>query len=303
MEKVKYFAQLPFLCYNHPDPTSLLMWWKIYFWLDIALVIVALLSFFGTSQQNIPVHIFLIVTYCLALIGLFSFVFSRKILTSTFWKIYFWFYLLLDVIYLMYVLIPHTPLTHFLSFIAIYEDNSVVGTVIDTALDIPLIYALYRISLGKDYSSDNSKKKKEKKKPFRWSLLQIALWGYSSILTFFLFILAFFPTGKTSGSKEVSDPFYILAMFAPLLIFWLWVVIRYKEYTWNWLRTTLVANALLYSGSIIFGLLIPQSGTQTSPGFDIISVLQLAILLLSFYIFGNEQLIKKSDSTSNRFIT
>lgn len=267
------------------------MWWKIYFWLDIALVVVSLLSFYGTTRQNNIMHIFLIVTYCIALIGLYSYVFNKKILNITFWKIYLWFYLLLDAVYLLYILFPTFTLIHFLSFISIYQDNSVEGTVIDTALDIPLLYALFRLSLGKTYENENYVKK-AKKKPFRWGLIQTALWGYSSILTFFLFILAFFPTAKTDGGKEASDPYYVLAMFAPLLIFWLWVIFRYKQYKWNWWRTTLIANAVLYSGTIVFGLLFPQQQSQSSTsGFDIISVLQLTILLLSFYVFGKEQVI------------
>ena len=127
----------------------------------------------------------------------------------------------------------------------------------------------------------------------RWGMIQTALWGFSMVITFFLLIFSFLPTGVENSTADPSDSLYATMTFLPLLIFWLWVVIRYKNYRWNWFRTTLVANALLYSGSIIFGTLLPQPGGSSS-GIDWVSSFILVILLLSLYIFGKEQfLIRK----------
>lgn len=258
------------------------MWWKIYFWLTILLLGITLLSFFNPPISNLPVQIFLVITYCIALVGLYTYIFKRHFFPQTFWKYYFWFYLLLDIVYLAFGLLPSSYFKD-VSFLMLYDSNSVIDAVINTALDIPLLYALYRLSKGELYVS-----LKKKKIPFTWGLIQIALWGYSSVFTFFLFLLSFIPQSRTDTTNVAFNPFFTL-MFAPLFIFWVWVLIQYKEYKWNWWRTTLLANAILYSGTIIFGSIFPQPNSGSS-GFDIISVLQLFILLVSFYVFGYGQL-------------
>lgn len=264
------------------------MWWKFYFGLDIILTGISIASLFDGAKQNIPLHIFLIVTYCLALGGLYSFIFKKKFVPLRVWRYYFWFYLLLDSIYFLYGFIP-TPYAKYVSFLTVYPESSVEDAVINTALDIPLLFALYNLTKGKFY--EKNLQKKVKKTRFQWGMLQMALWGYATILTFFLFASSFFSMNGGEYTKTSAEPTYLISivvMFAPLLIFWLWILLQYKQYKWNWWRMTLVANALLYSGSIIFGILIPVTD-KGEGGFDIISTLQILILLFSLYFFGREQ--------------
>jgi hypothetical protein len=265
------------------------MWWKIYFGLTILLLGISILDVFSPPVLNLPVEVFLIITYCIALVGLYTYRFKRHFFPQKFWKYYFWFYLVLDIVYLALGILPSAYLKA-VSFLLVYDSNSVMDAIIDTALDIPLLYALYQLSRGEVYIP-----RPKKKTPFRWGMVQTALWGYSSILTLFFFLLSFFPQSGVDNSKPAFNPFFTL-MFAPLLIFWVWVLIQYKEYHWNWWRTTLLANALLYSGSIIFGLIFPQQVSGSS-GFDVISVLQLSILLVSFYVFGRDQVGIRSKSS------
>ena len=258
------------------------MWWKIYFWFTIFLLGVSILSFLNPPVSNLPVQIFLFVTYCVALGGLYTYIFKRHFVPQKFWRYYFWFYLLVDIVYLVFGVLPASYFKA-VSFLLLYDSNSAIDAFIDTALDIPLLFALYYLSKGAVYVPHL-----KKKTPFRWGMIQIALWGYSSVFTFFFFLLSFIPQGSADNTNASFNPFFTL-MLAPLLIFWIWVLVQYKEYKWNWWRTTLLANALLYSGTIIYGLVFPQPVSGSS-GFDIISVLQLFILLVSFYVFGKEQL-------------
>lgn len=275
------------------------MWWKIYFWITIVFIGLALFSLFAPTKQNIPASIFSILTSGLAMVGLYAYAFQKQLLPRRFWQVYFWIYLLLDALYFIYAFLPAFLSKYFL-FLIIYPDTTIWDSMINTALDIPLLYALFQVSKGKLYVP-KAKKKITKKSRFQWGMLQMALWGYSSVLTFFLFILAFFPSSSSGNAKATIDYSYITSitiMFAPLLIFWLWIIIYYKQYKWTWWRTTLVANAVLYSGSIIFGILSPSS-VQSSSGFDIVGVLQLFILLLSLYVFGREQFMSSKKGSNN----
>jgi hypothetical protein len=275
------------------------MWWKIYFGLDIILGGVSVASLFDGTKQNIPIHVFLIVTYCFALVGLFTFVFKKQLFPLNFWKYYFWIYLIIDAVYFVYGFIP-SPYQKYLSFLSVYSETSVWDSVIDTALDIPLLFALYKLKNGIFYEKMS---KKTKKTRFEWGMTQMALWGYSTILTLFLFIISFFPANgggstKSAGEPTVNTP--IALLFTPLLIFWLWILIQRKQYKWNWWRMTLVANALLYSGSIIFGILVPVSDKATGGGFDIISTVQILILFFSLYFFGREQFNPKKPQENKK---
>lgn len=265
------------------------MWWKVYFLFDIVLLIVSILSFFSPEQQNILAHIFLIVTYCIGLVGLYFYAFRKPLFYPRFWKIYFWFYLILDAVYFIYGFLP-AFLTHYVSFLAVYQGDTYLDSIINTVLDVPLLIALYKLPYGLQSSGKKVVKKKTSADSFRWGMIQMALWGYSSVIIFFLFILAFFPSSGSTSAQDISGSAFLTIMFLPLLVFWVWILIQYKKYRWNWWRATLLANALLYSGFIVFGSLFPQSQQDnTAGGFDIVGILQLLILLVSLYVFGRDQ--------------
>lgn len=275
------------------------MWFKIYFWFGIVLAVVSLATFIAPEKQNIPLHLFLIITYGIALGGLYSFAFQKSFVPQHFWKYYFWFYVLLDLVYFIYGFLP-TNYLHYFSFIAVYQENSIQDTIINTALDLPIIYAMYRLAWNKPLGFSS---KKKEKKPFRWGMIQTALWGYSSVIIFFFFVISLFSIFPQNGSSTMSDQTYfslsfiITLIFLPIFIFWLWVVIGYKNYVWNWWRTTLVANALLYSGLTVFEIFNTQSD-QGSSGFDIIGILQLIIIIVSLYVFGKDQFGEKAKNTT-----
>ncbi len=275
------------------------MWWKIYFGITIIEVLSDVLSFFIFPEIHIVTHIVLSLIFIIAAVGLYGYIFQKNILSQVFWQYFLGIYILIDILYLIYTAAPSTPFISGLSFMEVYKsDNfSLINAAIGTIIDIPLLYALYRMTKGELYQP----KQKKKENTIKWGMIQTALWGYSSVLTFFLFILAFFPTNGSDKKADPTDPIFIACVFAPLLIFWLMIIFRYKRYKWNWWRTTLVANALLYSGSIIFSV-FTSSSNQISSGFDFIAILQLLILLLSLYVFGKDQ-FNQSAKQSNKILT
>jgi hypothetical protein len=267
------------------------MWWKIYFGITLVEALLNILGLFTAPGIHIFTQIVVILLFLVAVVGLYGYIYRKKIFSHIFWQYFLGIYLLIDIVYLIYSAIPNAPVISFLSFLTIYKpDNySFIEAIFGVAIDIPLLYALYQLTKEKVY--DPQKKKIQKGQNYKWGMLQTALWGYSFVLTFFLFILAFFSNYSGSNAKEHADLYsltFVAVLFAPLILFWLWVVITYKNYHWNWWRTTLLANALFYSGSIIFGVVSPSSA-EASAGFDWISLVQLFILFLSLYVFGREQ--------------
>lgn len=267
------------------------MWWKIYFWITILEAFLNILSLFSEPGMHIFTQVVLLVLFLIAVTGLYGYIYQKKFLTPIFWQYFLGIYFLIDLVYLIYSIVPHALIVSYLSFLSIYPSDkySLINALFGVAIDIPLMVALYRF--GKGHLFEPKEKNNKKNVPYKWGMLQMALWGYSFVLTFFLFILSLIPASSRSGTKGHEDVYsltFVTVLFAPLLLFWLWVILHYKKYRWNWWRMTLIANAVLYSGSIIFGVLLPPTAPGAS-SFDIISALQLFILFLSLYVFGRGQ--------------
>jgi hypothetical protein len=267
------------------------MWWKIYFWINILEALLNILSLIAEPGIHIFTQVVLLVLFLVAVVGLYGYIYQKKFLSPVFWQYFLGIYFLIDVVYLIYSVAPQSSILSYLSFLSIYKPDqySFISALFGVAIDIPLMVALYR--LGKNEVHEPNVKNSKKDMLYKWGMLQTALWGYSFILTLLLFVMALFPSGETTHvnkSVEFSALATISLLFIPLVIFWLWIVFTYQKYKWNWWRLTLVANALLFSGSIIFGLFFP-SQDKGPAGFDFISAIQLFILFLSLYVFGREQ--------------
>lgn len=275
------------------------MWWKIYFWLTLLLALVTLASLFVDYPQITLFLLFNNFIFYIEILGLFAFLFKKTILHPLFWRGFFWLNIIIDAFYIFYAFFPHTFFTSFLTIF--YGKTPQVDIILfaDIVIDLPLLYACYILSRGEFYNPEKKiKKSATKKKRLRWGMLQMALWGYSFILTFILFLSSFFLSGNSTDKTTIDFSYitYVATMFAPVFIFWLWILIRYKQYTWNWWRTTLLANALLYSGSLIFGIFSPVQ-ENGSTGIDLVSIFQLLVLLGSFYVFGKEQFAFPNNSS------
>ncbi len=265
----------------------------MYFLLAVGEAILGVSGLFLDPGYHIFTQVVMTVIFLIALFGLFEYVFHERFVPRLFWQYFLGIYILIDIIYLIYALFPTVPILSSLSFLTIYKDdnNLLINAIAGVAIDIPLLYAMYRLTKEQVYPEE---KKVPKHKTFpKWGMIQMALWGYSFVISVFLFIASFFMIGG-GNSKATVDTYsftFIVILFVPMVIFWLWVILQYKMYRWNWWRTTLVANGLFYSGSLIYGVLAPSISQSGASGFDyIISILQLFILLASLYVFGREQI-------------
>ncbi len=268
------------------------MWWKLYFALTLCEVGLIALSLFSMQGVHIATQIVMAILFLIAVVGVYSYVFRKKILNQLFWQYFLGIYILIDLVYLAYVAAPHASLLSSLSFLEVYSNTTLADTLIDIAVDIPLIYAIYLLTKEDPYA-EKEKKDTTKSMHYQWGMIQTALWGYSTVLIFFLLIVALFPSAnQTAGKSEGTDSYYFTSLFAPLLLFWLWIVAQYKRYKWNWWRTTLSANGLLYSGMIFWQVIFPQKIQSVTSGFDIVSILQLLIMLLGLWVFGRTQFQK-----------
>ena len=269
------------------------MWWKFYFIITLGEVGLIALGLFASPGIHIATQIVMSILFFIAVLGVYAYVFRKKILNPLFWQYFLGIYILIDLVYLIYSAAPHAPLVSSLSFLAVYDNTTILDTLIDVAIDIPLMYAIYRLTKEDPYA-EKEKKVATKRASYRWGMIQTALWGYSVVLIFFLLIITLIPSAnQTAGKPESSDPYYFTSLFAPLLFFWLWVLAQYKIYKWNWWRTTLAANGLLYSGMIFSQIIFPQTDQSIQSGFDFVSILQLLIMLLGLWVFGRTQFQKE----------
>ena len=275
------------------------MWWKIYFWLAICEAILAVASIFAIPGDYIVTQIVMTIIFLVGVVGLYSYIFQKKLLTEVFWQYFLGIYILIDIFLLLYTAFPHAPIISSLAFLTVYKDSSFLESAIGAALDIPLLYAIYRLTKGEIHTQ--KEKKKNKHLPHRWGMIQTAFWGYASVLVFFLLIIAFVPSGNNDVSKQQSsDPYFVASIFAPVLLFWLGIIMRYKEYRWNWWKTTLAANGILYSGTIIIGVFFPQTVQAQTSGIDVIGLLQILIMFIGLWVFGREQFIKTEASKEEK---
>ncbi|HSX09777.1 MAG TPA: hypothetical protein VLF93_06505 [Candidatus Saccharimonadales bacterium] len=272
------------------------MKWKIYFWVYIVVLILALIDIFTIRLKQLNIFILVYHLWLLVqLVGLFSYTFSKKIIASQFWKYFFWINVPISVIFLIHDFFPHIyPLTYLnVFYTTIPPKTNIFLLFANLIFYVPLLYSQYQLGKG-TFQKEKTEHEKiisvSKSKPrFQWGMIQMALWGYSTVLIFFFFIISFLPLTGSKGGHDSDFSVFITIIFAPLVIFWFWILIRFKKYHWNWWRTTLVANALLYSGLIIISPFVPQTDKDSSSGFDFIAVLQLFILLLGLYSFGRDQ--------------
>lgn len=273
-----------------------LLWWKVYLWLNVALVVFAAIAEF--SYPTAPPGLFIadVIIYSLALIGVYAFVFKKPIFTTEFWKYLFWFNVVYSVAFLLYAIDPNAPIINYVSNLSYGdEENLLLTTVIGILLSIPYMYAMYQLSKG--YFLEPKAKENDASDNSKWGMIQTALWGYSIVFVTILILLSFIPSAASSGESGEFDFLYTTLIFAPILLFWLWIVSTYKQYIWNWWRITLVLNSVLFSGLIVFGTLFYDSSMPTATGdaeFDIIGVLQFLIIYAGLIVFGRDQFAKQS---------
>jgi hypothetical protein len=282
------------------------MRWKIYFWVITCILLGGLYQDALVILQKPGIFTLNFLQSALDTLALVSYIFRkqlfRNILTPLFWRYFFVVRILLAAIFILYGFFPHVQVAAYMNLFYLHPPKIDGVLIFAILLDLPTFYAVYQLSQSKVLEENlpakkNTQKSKDKKR-FKWGMVQMALWGYSSVITFVFFVLSLFPqdgSDKTSDQNYMTILIVISLIFVPILIFWAWVVIRYKKYKWNWWKTTLVANALVLSGATVFSVFDTQQN-QGSSGYDFVGVLQILILLVSLYVFGKEQFSLDEDT-------
>lgn len=170
------------------------MWWKIYFWLWLLLHILAIyfrlwllltiatLAFvYGQLKTSAFADIFWIAWWIITTLGIYSYVFKKRALSFEFWKYLFWISILLLILEMGY---EFSPLEEDYPFITILIYGSIPKPssgyepylVIDALLELPALYAFYKLGYYKDIFSESKKEvKRLKNKPIGRRKLIIAL--------------------------------------------------------------------------------------------------------------------------------
>lgn len=124
------------------------MWWKIYFWILLALSVIGSvgaldkISFFNLAEWRG------IIENILVIIGVYSFVFKKNIIASKHWSLIFWYLVIawsLDVIHSFGISFGQLDIIFKMTVI----DGGFLTVVSSILLTIPGLYAIYKLSLQK----------------------------------------------------------------------------------------------------------------------------------------------------------
>lgn len=192
------------------------MWWIIYFWIIITFSIISFIDFLLKPNFTF-LSIFYLLNFYFAVFATYAYIYKKIVFSFTFWKIYFWGNLILDFLYTLYNIFPNAPIIQLLSFLSISDKpGSVIITLLTTVLDIPILYAIYRLSQGKYLE------KKVNQAKNKWQWWKILLWVYSVIYILFWLLIALFTYFYPSSQATAEDPIAGIimgALFIPVLLF------------------------------------------------------------------------------------
>jgi hypothetical protein len=127
------------------------MWWELYFWLFSPLVILGYAGMHSFPFKHVSMVIIGVGLTSLFLIGLFSFVYNKKILPQKFWTYFFWLNLVYFLLAVIYELSPTQPYTKYLSFLLDFktQQSNITENTLFNVLFIPFFYAVFQLSKGK----------------------------------------------------------------------------------------------------------------------------------------------------------
>lgn len=135
------------------------MWWKIYFWIITIISIIGLFGLLGHSPLIFGDLIGFVLNV-LMLIGVYAYVFKKKIFSASIWKIIFWLNVILFVIAIvdLYFLPGFTK--QYLSFLESKVSSAASsGAIVFTlVLTLPTLYAMYKLGYEKGIVSAKRRK-------------------------------------------------------------------------------------------------------------------------------------------------
>lgn len=268
--------------------------WKIYLWFLLFTIFSVIIGLFYDAGKHIVAFITDTFFITVSTLSVYSYIYKKNYFSLLYWKIFFWLNIVYYIFSIIYSLAPDTYFTKYLSvFSQTGKPVPLIDAIIGVLFPIPLLYTAYQMSKGKFLNSKAKTKVKSRTKNNlatpRWNIFKTALWGYSTIFMSIVLLTLFFPSGNSSGP---SDSLYGIIVLAPVAAFWLAVVVKYKQYRWNWWKRTLVLNSLVYVGIIIFGMffLISSHAKTVSTGISYFNIVEEIIMISSLIILGRERL-------------
>ena len=122
------------------------MWWKVYFWIILVMSVLGLVFAYGRMQTWSLASWIEIVGSIILLLGLYAYVYKKKILKPSFWNIFFWFLIFSTVFDIMWAFTPIKTVLPLPSWLSSEVITNGVEFLLGVAISIPNYYAIYRLS-------------------------------------------------------------------------------------------------------------------------------------------------------------
>jgi len=122
------------------------MWWKVYFWIMLVLSVIGLVFVYGSMQTWGLASLIEIVGSIILLLGLFAYVYKKKILKPSFWNIFFWLMVFNTVFAIMWAFTPIKTVLPEPSWFSSQVTTTGVELLLGIVLYIPNYYAIYCLS-------------------------------------------------------------------------------------------------------------------------------------------------------------
>ncbi|OGC56088.1 hypothetical protein A3H26_01555 [candidate division WWE3 bacterium RIFCSPLOWO2_12_FULL_36_10] len=122
------------------------MWWKVYFWIILVMSVLGLVFAYGRMQTWSLASWIEIVGSIILLLGLYAYVYKKKILKPSFWNIFFWFLIFSTVFDIMWAFTPIKTVLPLPSWLSSEVITNGVELLLGVAISIPNYYAIYRLS-------------------------------------------------------------------------------------------------------------------------------------------------------------
>lgn len=275
------------------------MKWKIYFWLLCVLAVLSSIGVFFLPRAEMPIAFVQFVIFIGELVGLYAFLYHKTIVSRQMWFYFLWFNIVLDGLFFFYALFPQEPLIQWYSLVVGNELDTLGWVIISLLADMPLLYALYKLSRGEYYVAQSKQMRFVKPNIPKWGMLQTAMWGYSLFIYTIFVIGMVFPTESRSSASSVDYISNVSTIF-PLVFFWVLIIVQLPRYKKTWWRLSLAANGFLFSLFMLIGIFMNTTDNEIHTEIDGIAFLQLLIVISALVVFGKEQFPsqEKSDITS-----
>ena len=112
----------------------------------LVLSVIGLVFVYGSMQTWGLASLIEIVGSIILLLGLFAYVYKKKILKPSFWNIFFWFLIFSTVFDIMWAFTPIKTVLPLPSWLSSEVITNGVELLLGVAISIPNYYAIYRLS-------------------------------------------------------------------------------------------------------------------------------------------------------------